>query len=235
MRKFGIDISKWQGADFPIENVGERYGVEFAILRAAYGNSGDIKADPLFDLYYSRARRGGIQVGAYFYTYTHTVEGIRDDAKAVIDLLGGRRIDTPIYLDMEEPFHCQAVRREINTQMVLAWCDELEKAGYLGGVYSFASFFKSFVDDQKLEGIPHWVAHYNDELEYSGPGPLYMWQYCVDKMHGIDVDHNYMFINCMEMLKEQGLNGYRDNQQAFIDYLASEIRKFNEGRWNRDN
>lgn len=235
MRKFGIDISKWQGAGFPLADVKELYGVEFAILRAAYGNSGAITADPLFELYYSQARSGDIQVGVYFYTYTSTVEGIINDAKAVIKLLGGRTVDTPIYLDLEEPFHCSENRIDTNTQMVLAWCDELKKAGYLGGVYSFASFFKSFVDDQKLEGIPHWVAHYDYELGYSGPGPLYMWQYCVDKMHDIDVDHNYMFIDCMEMLKDQGLNGYRDNRQAFIDYIASEIRKFNEGRWNRDN
>ena len=66
----GIDVSKWQG-DINWEKV-RASGVEFAMLRAGFGRCQG-QNDTSFERNYREAKKNGILVGAYHYSYAKTV------------------------------------------------------------------------------------------------------------------------------------------------------------------
>ena len=66
----GIDVSKWQG-DINWEKV-RASGVEFAMLRAGFGKCQG-QNDTSFERNYREAKKNGILVGAYHYSYAKTV------------------------------------------------------------------------------------------------------------------------------------------------------------------
>ena len=61
-KKFGIDVSKWQG-EFNFAKAKDE-GVEFVILRGAYSTGKDTK----FETYYNSCKSLQIPVGAYHYS-----------------------------------------------------------------------------------------------------------------------------------------------------------------------
>ena len=65
----GIDVSKWQG-DINWEKV-RASGVEFAMLRAGFGRCQG-QNDTSFERNYREAKKNGILVGAYHYSYAKT-------------------------------------------------------------------------------------------------------------------------------------------------------------------
>ena len=62
MKRFGIDISVWQ-KDMDL-NRAKNEGVEFAIIRGAYGN----KKDTAFENNYKKCKNVGLPCGVYWWT-----------------------------------------------------------------------------------------------------------------------------------------------------------------------
>ena len=61
-----IDVSKHNGAiDF---NKVKAYGISGVIIRAGYGKVISQK-DSMFETYYTNAKKAGLNVGAYWYSY----------------------------------------------------------------------------------------------------------------------------------------------------------------------
>ena len=80
--KKGIDVSKWQG-NIDWQKV-KKAGIEFAILRASYGdgtsrfkNNG---RDEQFERNYQEAKKVGIPVGAYHYCYARNIDEAKKEA-----------------------------------------------------------------------------------------------------------------------------------------------------------
>ena len=66
----GIDVSRHQGViDW---NKVKQSGVDFAMIRAGYGKY-ESQKDPNFEVNYQNARKAGIKVGAYYYSYAKSV------------------------------------------------------------------------------------------------------------------------------------------------------------------
>ena len=74
----GIDVSKWQG-DINWEKV-RASGVEFAMLRAGFGRCQG-QNDTSFERNYREAKKNGILVGAYHYSYAKTVSDAEKEAE----------------------------------------------------------------------------------------------------------------------------------------------------------
>ena len=67
----GIDVSKWQG-EINWSRV-KNAGIDFAMLRSSFG-WGESYKDKFFETNYKNAKKVGIAVGTYHYSYATTPE-----------------------------------------------------------------------------------------------------------------------------------------------------------------
>ena len=209
----GIDISHHQGkVDF--EKVKEA-GIKFVILKAGgseYNKSTKQGKDNKFEDYYRDAKRAMLPVGAYYYAgngFVHGASAGIKDAGHFIRLLEGKKFEYPVFIDVEQPIF--NLHKDKVTEATIAFCTELEQAGYYVGIYaSDLSGFKSKLHDDKLKHFDHWVARYNTA------GPSYvkkygMWQFSsTGRINGIkgNVDMDYAYKNYELAIKKAHLNGF---------------------------
>lgn len=211
MPKFGIDISVWQkGFNFD-KAVAE--GVEFAILRGAY----HLSKDKCFEDFYRACKARKIPVGVYHYSMAKTVLEAKAEAEYLIhNVLKGKQFEYPIYMDVEDPTQ-KALGKDLLTDIVVEFCETLEKAGYYVGIYSSASYFGTYMHESKLTGFDKWVAQWSTKCTYSGN--YGMWQYGgetnllrTNKVAGVVCDQDYAFKDYPTIIKNAGLNGYGKTQ-----------------------
>lgn len=190
----GIDVSSWQGIiDWKkVKNA----GIEFAIIRTGYGRKDPKQIDPYFKENLEGARKEGIKVGAYHYSYAESPEDAVKEADFCLEILDGTKLDLPIYYDIEDKSISNKHDKSIRTQMCINFCSAIEKAGYWAGVYANKNWFDNYIDyDQLKIRYTLWLAHYGinkPSLDCD------VWQYCSDgKVNGISgkVDMNYMYRN----------------------------------------
>lgn len=207
---FGIDVSKWQG-NFNFKKA-KAEGVKFAILRGAYSTSKDVK----FEQYYNACKALNLPVGVYHYSMAKTVSEARTEANFLINnVLKGKQFEYPVYMDVEDKVQ-KALGKDLLTDIVIAFCDTLEKAGYYVGIYSSASFFATYMHESKLERFDKWIAQWAKSCTYKGN--YGMWQFGGEtnkirsnKIAGVTCDQNYAFVDYPKIIKEKGLNGFKNN------------------------
>lgn len=173
--KNGIDVSEWQ------ENVDwqrvKASGVEFAFLRI----SNHYREDYTFEEKYQNASAAGMPLGVYCYSRAATVKEAEEEARTVLRILNGRKLEHPIALDMEDKVHKAAdMTKETLHAMILAFKTIIESQGYQFVLYSNLSFFNTNLDNTKLGGIDLWIARYRNVESghgYTGTGNVKYWQY----------------------------------------------------------
>ena len=68
--------------------------------------------------------------------------------------------------------------RNTLTQIVKAFCSEMEAAGYWVGIYSSESFFNSEMNDGELTRYTHWVARWGKSKPAPASGAeTQIWQF----------------------------------------------------------
>jgi GH25 family lysozyme M1 (1,4-beta-N-acetylmuramidase) len=212
MTSKGIDVSRWQG-NINWEKV-KAAGIKFAIIKAG-GSDDGFYTDSRWEANYKGAKANGIAVGAYYFTGPKcvTAHAGKADAKRFLKLLKGKTLEYPVYFDCE----AQPVsKRSGTTKAALAFCKELEKAGYYAGIYaSTYSGFENRLDDSKLKSIAHWVAQYAGKCSYRGDYGI--WQYSSSgRVPGIsgNVDMNYAYIDYPSIIRKGGFNGYKKSSTS---------------------
>ena len=203
--KSGIDVSAHQGKiDW------SKVNADFAILRAGYGKVISQK-DAQFEANYAGAKAAGIPVGAYWYSYAMTPEEAEKEADVFIQVLKGKKLEYPVYFDIEEEKQLALGRTKVSA-IIRAFLEKVEKAGYWVGLYMSASPLTTLVEDSIRVRYAVWVAHVGvSKPSYSGA--YGMWQYSwKGKISGIsgDVDLDYAYVDYPEQIKAKGLNGFGD-------------------------
>lgn len=186
----GIDVSVWQGQiDW---NKVKQAGVGFAILRIGYGMYENQK-DKTFERNYQEATRVNIPIGVYHYSYAKSVDEAIKEAELVLKWLAGRKLQLPIYFDIEDRSQ-QALGKTVLNNMCIAFCNRIEQAGYWAGIYSNKYWATSIISGQELgKRFTYWIAQYSDKCTYDGDYAI--WQYSDSgKIAGIEgnVDLNEM-------------------------------------------
>lgn len=222
----GIDVSGFQGKiDF--RKVKES-GVEFVIVKAGYSTS----TVETWETNFANAKNSGMKVGAYWYSYAQSIDDGIKEAKAFIKALKGKQLDFPVYLDLEERSQFDK-GKAFCTELVEAFCGELEKAGYYAGVYCSTYWYTNFVEERVREKRPAWIADYRGKCYYTGTYGI--WQYDAAYVPGVqyDCDRDWGYVDYSVYIKENGLNGYpkketppEDNKN--VDELALEVIN---GKW----
>ena len=212
----GIDVSKWQGQiDF---NAVKRSGVDFVIIQAGYGKSVSQK-DPYFEQNYARAKAAGLKVGAYWFSYALTPNEAAEEARTCAAVIANKQFDFPIYYDLEnEPKskYFPFVTGKTNcSNMVKAFCMELEKLGYFVGLYISRSPLQTHITKEVAERFALWLAEYGSKLNYTGKYGI--WQRSsTGRVVGIigNVDIDEAIIDYSTIIKKGGFNGYPKQQQT---------------------
>lgn len=229
---FGIDVSKWQGN---IDWVKVKPQIDFAILKL--GNIGDNNKfwlDEKFERNYTQCRTLNIPIGVYVYCYTNEITNIDDCARAVVNYLQDKKLNLPVYIDMEDKEIAVEGKAKL-TQLVITFNTIIEQAGLWAGVYANLNWFTNYLNKDEIKRrYTTWVAHYGvnkdkykgqfDMLQYSSSG----------KINGIDgnVDVNEMY---RDLIKE--MNGSSTTPVAptpapaptkTVDELAQEVIN---GQW----
>lgn len=149
----GIDVSAWQGViDWPTV---ANYGMDFAILRIT--EKGNV-IDSTFEANYKGCTANSIPVGVYKYSYAVNVSEIQYEAKKVIEVLNGRKLDYPVFLDIEDK--CQEnMSKHLMMRMINAFREIIIKAGYQFGIYCGYSWYQyQLPEDAKKYDC--WLAAY---------------------------------------------------------------------------
>ncbi|MBP5197786.1 MAG: glycoside hydrolase family 25 protein [Lachnospiraceae bacterium] len=176
--RFGIDVSKWNG-DIDWDKV-KNDGVNFAIIRIGYRGSvtGALVEDPYFKANIDGAKQSKVDTGIYFFTQAvNEVEAV-EEASAVLNLLGDKKIDYPIFIDTEGAGgngRADGLDKEMRTKVCEAFCRTIENAGYTAGVYASRNWFNNNLDTSKLEKYKIWLAEYRSVPLYGGYYDC--WQY----------------------------------------------------------
>lgn len=206
MKIQGIDISHWNG-DIDFNKV-KASGVDFVIIKAG-GSDKSFYTDSKFITNYNRAVAAGLSVGAYYFAGKN-FRGIESgilDARRFIKILDGLKFDYPVFLDIEAQEN--RYKEEI-TDAAIAFCEEMEKAGYFVGIYaSDISGFKDKLNHERIKDFAHWVARYGKEPEVCKSYGI--WQYSSKgSVPGISgsVDMDISAVDYAKVIKEKGFNNY---------------------------
>lgn len=181
----GIDVSSHNGKIDWDEASSE---IDFAFIRAGYRGyaEGNIEPDKRLKKNLRGANENGVPVGVYFYSQAINENEAVEEAEFVIKEIKKYDIGLPVVIDFEYAqdksgkhigrlFEAGLNKKE-NADIINAFCERVEKAGYSSAVYASSYFFESVIDTEALNNsITIWVADYNKELTYSGDFDV--WQY----------------------------------------------------------
>ena len=232
MEKKGIDISQWQ-ENINFQSV-KNAGYEFVILRGSYTGSGATRGkykDRCFEMFYEKAKKTGLKIGAYHYSCARTYdEGVAEARFIYENCLKGKTFDYPVYIDVEEAKWQQNYKKG-TTDAILGFCNYIESKGFRSGVYSSAFWFSMILDTKRLNNISKWVASWRNTKPPFDFSHFDMWQKTGDerdrnvKIGGITVDTDVCFV---EFGSSNSTKPSTNKKKKSIETIANEVI---DGRW----
>ena len=149
----GIDVSAWQGKiDW---GTVAAYGMDFVLLRIT--EAGNV-IDSCFERNFSECRKHNIPVGVYKYSYAMTIAEIQNEARKVVSVLNGRKLQFPVWLDLEHNKQ-RSLGAESIHKMADAFREIVEAAGYKFGIYCNVDWYMNVICSH-LRKHDFWIARY---------------------------------------------------------------------------
>lgn len=149
----GIDVSAHQGK-INWDTV-SNYGIDFAILRIT--EVGNV-IDSQFENNFAGCNKHKIPVGVYKYSYASTVSEAQSEARKVVSVLNGRKIQFPVFLDLEN--HRQRVLGEESIHnLAEAFREIIIAAGYKFAIYCNLDWYMNVICSH-LKKYEFWIARY---------------------------------------------------------------------------
>ncbi len=242
MKKFGIDISKWQG-DFNLESAVTE-GVSFVIIKGG-GNDNGLYTDSKFEANYAKAKKLNIPVGVYWFSKALSEnEAVKEAEYLYSEILSGKQFELPVYIDVEHE-DMLSLGKDKLTSVIDKWCSLLERKGFWVGIYSSVYSFRNHMNDEYLKKYTHWVAQWAKECTYNDKSVLGMWQFGGETnlirntaVAGVVCDQNYMYKDFPTLIKQNNLNGFSNethtsaNEKKSYETIACEVLN---GKWGNGN
>ena len=220
----GIDVSAWQGK-IDWKTVAD-YGMGFVILRIT--EAGNV-VDSQFENNLAGCNKYNIPVGVYKYSYAMTIAEIQREARKVVSTLNGRRIQFPVFLDLEYN-NQKSLGSESIYKMADAFREIVEAAGYKFAIYCNVDWYENVICSH-LKKYDFWIARYpaNDDgwlQERLRPDFGVGWQYSSKaKIPGISgtVDRNVFYKDYSEEIekKEETTVNKLQEHTKLGDYYAN--------------
>lgn len=189
----GISVSKYQ-QDIDWQEVAFD-DIQFAFIRMGYADD----LDPYFDVNMREAAKAGFQVGTYLYSQALTVEDAVREAQFAVRTAKEYKVSYPIAMDVESKvFEEAGLTRQQMTDIVNAFCQTVEAAGFKPIVFSYHDWLANKMDTSQ---IPYdiWYARYGTINSYPNRT---IWQ-------------------CTDSGNVKGIEGAVCLELAFTDYSQS--------------
>ena len=195
-----IDVSVHQG-NIDWESV-KADGVDYAFIRLGYRGytKGEIFLDDKYERNMQKAQEAGVKVGVYFYSQAVSRQEAIEEARFVLDNIRGYNLDLPVVFDIEgaqnSHYRTSGMSVQTATNIVTAFCDTIENAGYDTMLYSYCKFLVEQLDLSQLQQYDLWLAQYYHVPFF--PYNFQIWQYDYEgQVAGISrgVDVNLMFLD----------------------------------------
>ena len=176
----GIDVSKYQGR-IDWKKVADA-GIKFAIIRLGYRgmNEGTLELDPYFEANMKGATDAGIDIGVYFFSQAITKEEAEEEANFVLGAISTYDLTYPVVFDTERvgtyDARANKLGYEERTDMCIAFCEKIAKAGYTPMIYANTKYMIMGVNLERLQKYDRWYAVYNNK-EITFPYSFQMLQY----------------------------------------------------------
>lgn len=179
--RLGVDVSENQQLIDWAAVAGD--GIEFAFIRLGYrgASEGGLYLDAYFQRNLEQARAAGIDCGVYFFSQATSPDEAREEARFVLEHLGGAALQYPVAFDSEEVALGAGQSRTAGlsdaemTAIAQAFFSEISAAGYKTMLYGNAQDLGRY-DPELLAAFDIWWA------EYGMPAPtarldFTLWQY----------------------------------------------------------
>ena len=175
-------------------------------------------------------------------SYADSAEDAVKEARACMEVIKGKKFEYPIYFDLEEQSQF-AKGRNFCDSVIKAFCGELEKNGYLAGLYCSTYYLNNYISNAVAGKYVLWVAQYNYRCTYTA-NKYGIWQYSSEgRINGIggNVDMDYCYTDYPAIVKNGGYNGYKKAakkttstaittaKKKTVDELAKEVIA---GKWS---
>lgn len=126
----------------------------FVLLRTGYSTS----KDKQFENNWKNCKS---YKGVYHYSYANSVEEIVNEAKTIIKILNGRKLDLPVFIDLEDK--SITVNKNELEKMYLEWEKIINKNGYVTGVYANLDWWRNRISTNVRNRAVKWVAKWSDK------------------------------------------------------------------------
>ena len=176
----GIDVSSWQDI---VDWDKLKTSVDFVIART---NQGTEIIDNMFETYAKGCEENDIPLGAYCFNnywgnldYNEFIAKQRAQVSVTIGTLKDKKIDAPVYFDIEGGLDESTLPPEYVKAMLEIWYTEITKAGYKPGIYSGQydmNYIYDCVGSEVFDKFDIWVAggySYDKELNTHFAKPSY--------------------------------------------------------------
>ena len=213
----GIDVSRHNGVIDWAKVKAD--GVKFAMIRAGYG-AGNI--DGKFVRNITECNRLGIPCGVYWFSYALNTEMAKKEAQYCLKAVKPYKLEYPIAFDLEYDTVDYAAKqgvtitKQLATELVRAFCGEIEKAEYFAVNYANIDYLKRYFDDSLMQKYGLWLAAWTNDAQPAYK--CYMWQYSsTGKVSGIsgNVDMNRGYVDFPTLIKNGGLNGFKKPEEKW--------------------
>lgn len=171
----GIDISAHQG-DINLDKVCKN--LDFVILRSSYGTHYE---DAYFRRNIKKCKELNIPYGVYHYSYSLNVKEAKAEANFMLKLLKDVNYK-PCFIayDMEDADGYKKKNGIVNDNDLLVnmcneFCKTTEKAGYYSLIYANLNWFKTKLNNSKLDRFDKWLAQWSAVPTYNKKFSI--WQY----------------------------------------------------------
>lgn len=158
MKVTAIDVSYCQtGVDY---NKVKNSGIDAVIIRAGFGKE-TYQKDSEFETHYKNAKKAGLAVGVYWYSYAYSVAEAKQEAKVCLACIKGKTLELPVYYDLEESGQTRLGMSAL-TNIAIAFCEAIKSGGYRAGVYSNLNWLNNYIDYEKLRNkYSIWLAQWS--------------------------------------------------------------------------
>lgn len=150
MEIYGIDVSKWQGV-IDWNRVYES-NVQFVIINILSG-----RPDSYFEQNYVGAVKNNIRVGVYVYSYALTTEEILAEADTALRILAGRKLDFPVFLDLERSEQAALGKQGVE-RLAESFLQRIASEGYKVGIYTNRNWWENYISENLKSKYNFWVA-----------------------------------------------------------------------------
>ena len=160
MASRGIDVSKHQSV--PDYNALKAEGISFVIIRAGLGGIVDAR----FMQHYTTAKRAGLKVGVYWFSYSLNTDEAVEEAEDCLRAIDGLSLDLPVFYDFEYDTERYAKERgviftpKLRTDIIVSFCTRIRAAGYEAGIYTNPDYWLYRLTKRRLRGYKLWIAAY---------------------------------------------------------------------------